>query len=92
MNNNNLKCPFCGNDSYPEIEGEYNYYKASCEYCGASAESGKTESEAIDNWNTREDIKGCDIYLRGFIHAKDKIIRMISTVNPELSEELKVIE
>lgn len=76
-----LPCPFCGNectDDYLEIDGEkYGHdFSACCGHCGAKAERGNTVDEAVENWNTRADIKSSE-FMRGYIAAKRDIIKNI---------------
>jgi Lar family restriction alleviation protein len=83
-----LPCPFCGhecNDDYLEIDGEkYGHdFKASCGYCGASAERGDSVDEAINNWNTRSNLESSE-FIRGYMAAKRDIIQNIEVMKNEV--------
>ena len=72
-----LPCPFCGEDDEPELQGTSDYYTCQCSWCGAQAQGGYTEKEALRSWNTRPKPKDTDAYNQGFIDAKNRMLEVL---------------
>lgn len=79
-----LPCPFCGHTEYePEISIECRTYTASCGYCGASAEYGESQQDAIDNWNTRPKPNTSQDYKHGFVDCRRQMLEILNKLELE---------
>jgi Lar family restriction alleviation protein len=49
------RCPFCGGEPFPDVDGRHGDYAVACRACKARGPAKDTLTAAAEAWNTRDD-------------------------------------